>query len=204
MGEYLHEFGYYFSADNTRNQYGLLTTYSSLNTDFDAYIASNPLHDPFSGDAIWGSLEGVRSGNFNFALGGTYIVDAMAFWNLFDSDSAIRRFNLLLADNPSFDHATTVGTFTALNSLGSSNGITTTAAQIFSFSRMSASFVRIQILDTWSSSSFFAGFSEAAFRVSEVPEPATFVLIAIGLSCIMGWRFTVGRALANGWASIPS
>jgi hypothetical protein len=174
--------GELFPASHTRDQSGLSIGYTSGVTDFDTYITSGPTAFHDFGDSVWSPPSGVRSGNFDFALGGTYLVSAMAFWNAIGDPSSVRQFSLLLDDNASFSSPDNVGTFTASNSLGTGQN---TAAEVFNFADTSASFVRLQILNTWSDSSFSTVFNEAAFRVSAVPEPTTSALFCVGIAAFL-------------------
>lgn len=175
------DMGQLFPANNTRNQSGLSTGYTSLVTDFDSYIATNPKASA-GPTTVWASTQAVRSGNFDFALGGTYSLSAMAIWNAFQDPSSIRQFTLLLDDNSSFTSPDNMGTFTASNSLGSGGD---TYAQVFTFPQTSASFARLQILNTWSGSSYSTAVNEVAFGVYPVavPEPSTCVMALAGLAC---------------------
>ena len=173
----LTDMGEVFAASRTRNQSGLAVGFTSLSTDFDTYIASNRTAFHGGGSNIWGSTLGIRMGNFDFSLGGTYLVTAMAFWNLIGDPSAVRQFTLLLDDNPSFSSPVVFGTFTASNTLGTGAN---TAAQVFTIPETSASFIRLQIMNTWSENSPHTVFNEAAFRVTPVPEPASSALLLFG------------------------
>ncbi len=65
--------------DNTRNQSGLSTGYTSQVTDFDTYIASNPTHQSIVSAYRWFSAS--TTGNFDFDLGGTFTIQSFALWN---------------------------------------------------------------------------------------------------------------------------
>lgn len=173
----LTDMGEVFAASRTRNQSGLSAGFTSNVTDFETYIAANRTATHGNGLNLWGSTLGIRSGNFDFALGGTYLVTAMAFWNLIGDPSAVREFTLLLDDNPSFSSPDVIGTFTASNTLGTGSN---TAAQVFTIPATAASFVRLQILNTWSVDSSHTAFNEAAFRVAPVPEPSSAMLLLFG------------------------
>jgi len=169
-----------FSAGHTIDQSGLSTGYTSGVTDFNTYITSGPTAFHGFGANVWAAAEGIRSGNFDFGLGGTYPIDAMAFWNAFNDPSAVRQFNILVDDNTAFSSPVDLGTFTASNTLGTGGN---TAAEVFTFAATSASFVRLRILNTWSGSSYSIVSNEAAFRASSVPEPSTLISAGIaGLS----------------------
>ncbi|MEK7953278.1 hypothetical protein [Luteolibacter soli] len=163
------DMGALFPAVNTINQSGLSTGYTSLATDFDAYIASAPTAVTGFGAALWGAA-GVHSGNFDFFLGDTYTVGGMAVWAVQDDPSAIRQVTIMLDDNALFSSPDYTGTFTFSNSLGDGGG--NTGAQVISFSPTTASYVRFMILNTWGADSFGTTLNEAAFSVEPVPEPA--------------------------------
>ena len=169
--------GELFLANRALNKSGLSRTYTSQVTDFDAYVASNPTAAHGNGTNIWGSALGVRSGNFDLNLGGTFRVSAMVFWNLLGDPSSVREFTLLADNDASFGSAVNLGTFTASNTLGSGSN---TGAQVFTFPETSAAFIRIQILNTWSAGSDHAVFNEVAFKAT-VPEPTIFWLLGLGL-----------------------
>src|SRR5262245_42064797 len=57
---------------NVRNQSRLSAGYTSLLTDFDAYIAGNPTRDSTPTANDWVSGSGTTTGFFNFGLGGTF------------------------------------------------------------------------------------------------------------------------------------
>jgi hypothetical protein len=186
--------GELFPAVRAINKSGLSVGYTSLVTDFDVYIAAGRTATHGSGTNIWGSTLGVRSGNFDLALGATYLVSSMAFWNLFDDPSSVREFTLLMDDNSAFSSPVNLGTFTASNSLGSGSN---TTAQVFTFPETAASFVRLQILNTWYASSSHTAFNEVAFKATPVPEPNVCLLLVVALLVI-----AVGRRRSSSQHSI--
>lgn len=169
-----------FSASHVIDQSDLYPTYISNVSDFDSYLALNPAAEHGFGNAIWGASAGVQSGNFDLDLGGSYTVNAMALWNLYDDPSAIRQFNILLDDNASFSSPLEFSGFTASNSLGRGIG---SFAQVFNFEPTVAHFVRLEILNTYPGS-FSAAFNEVMFGVSPIPEPETYALLLAGLGLI--------------------
>ena len=181
--------GEYFPIINIINQSGLSNGYTSLVTDFDSYIASNPTAFHGVGSNVWGAPSGVRAGFIDLDLGGSYVIDKLALWNLVDDPSAIQQFNLLVDDNSAFSSPANLGNFIASNSLGSRPD---TEAQVFGLAATTASFARLEILNTWSPSSFSVAFNEAAFGVTAVngpvPEPTTMLLVGSGLLGLWGAR----------------
>ena len=172
--------GELFLASRAINKSGLSRTYTSQVTDFDTYIATNPTAAHGNGTNIWGSALGVRSGNFDLNLGGTFRVSAMVLWNLLGDPSSIREFTLLADNDASFGSAVNLGTFTASNTLGAGAN---TGAQVFTFPETSAAFIRLQILNTWSAGSDHAAFNEVAFKAT-VPEPTISWLLGLSLPAI--------------------
>src|SRR5262249_47432571 len=92
----------------------------------------------------------------------------------------IRTFELLADDNAAFSSPTSLGIFTATNNTGPSNVV---PVNVFTFTKTSAAFVRMQIISTYGSNT--SGFGEAAF---EVPEPSS--LAAAALVLLLSTRCT--------------
>src|SRR5204862_488735 len=119
-----------------RNQSGLSIGYTSLVTDFDSYIASNPLHDSGPQPNRWTSNPLPASIDFN--LGGNFVIRAIAFWNQGVGIGSTRAFTLLAADNPTFTNATTLGNFNPV----AVGDVSMVAAQVFNFTPTAAQYVR--------------------------------------------------------------
>lgn len=65
----------------TYDQSGLLTNFVSGATDFESYIATNPMHTYlFSGNEWW-SNAGISSASVTYDLGGVLSVSKLALWN---------------------------------------------------------------------------------------------------------------------------
>ena len=172
--------GEFYPVSHLVDGSGLSSGYSSLVTDFDTYIATNPTHFHGFGANVWGAPAGVRSGFIDFNLGGSRTIESMAFWSAVSDPSAIKDFVLLADDSADFVGATTLGTFTASNTLGSGSQ---TAAQVFQFAATSASYIRMQVLNTQAASSYSTVMGEVAFEVvPSVPEPGMVALVGLGLA----------------------
>lgn len=161
-------------ADNVRNQNGLSPGYTSLATDFDAYIAANPPHDGTSASRRWVSSISVTTGNFDFDLGGTFRIKSFALWNMGDDlGFNVIDFDLLADDNPAFSSPASLGTFAADPNTGPFSAV---LPEAFTFAPAEASYVRMVINSNHGGAT--TSFGEAAFEV--VPEPASLLLIALG------------------------
>src|SRR5689334_7995051 len=93
-------FGTGHAASNAINQGGLSASYTSQVTDFDTYLAGNPTHNTINND--WISSVGALTGHFDFDLGGSFVIQSMALWNLGGNNgSNLRSFNLLASNDAS-------------------------------------------------------------------------------------------------------
>lgn len=169
------------SPDNTRNQSGLSAGYTSLVTDFDAYIASAPTHNSFLDVNLW--LASAESGNLDFDLGGTFTIESFALWNRGSSHSVnVRDFELLADDNAAFSSPTSLGAFVANSNTGPFFAV---LPEVFTFAPSSASFVRMRIVSTsFSAIGIVPLVGEVAFEAqpavtAAAPEPATLTMFGL-------------------------
>jgi hypothetical protein len=175
------------SPGNTRNQSGLSAGYTSGVTDFDTYIASNPTHDSVLGNASWFSSINTTTGNFDFALGSTFILQSFALWNIGGNVGVnVRGFELLADDNAAFSSPTSLGSFTANPNTGP---VFAVLPEVFTFAPTSAAFVRMRIISNNNDAPQTA-FGEAAFEVQSptaVPEPGSLTLLVAGGLGLLGY-----------------
>jgi len=166
------------TPDKTIDQSGLSTGYTSLATDFNTYIASGPTHNnlQFPNVAVWGSSMGTTTGNFDFALGGPFVVEAIALWNIGGDDPTnISFFRLLADDNAAFSSPTDLGSFMTDTNTGPVGSV---LPEVYTFTPTLASFVRMEIIRN-NNSQAFTSFGEAAFEVA-VPTPTSLpILLAV-------------------------
>lgn len=172
----------------TIDQAGLSAGYTSLVTDFDDYISTNPTHNLAPANN-WLGL--AATGNFDFNLGGSFTIQSFALWNWGeDDDFNVIGFTLLADDNAAFSSPTVLGNFTADPNTGS---ILAVLPEVFGFTPTEASFVRMQITSN-NGNPNSTGFGEAAFEVQStqaVPEPSSLAMFAVGgVVCLAGaaWR----------------
>ena len=165
------------SLADTWNQNGLDKKYISGVTDFNAYIATNPMHTLVFAGNEWFGNQFTSTAVVTYDLGVARDINALALWN--EESSGIGQLNLY----SSVDGVT----FSAL-SLGLmpfDNPLADYPAQVFNFSSTLFRYVRFDMSncpqpDPGAFASCAIG--EVAFRTaSTVPEPGTFALMLSGL-----------------------
>lgn len=169
------------SLANTWNQSGLLSNYVSGVTDFDTYIASNPMHTWIFSCCEWFSNENATSASVTYDLGLTQGINALALWNeessgiglldLYGSSDGINFFSLSLGLTP-FDNP---------------HGDFDYPAEVFSFSSANVRYIRFDMSNCPQPDSDFqaCAIGEVAFRTANVvPEPATYAMLLPGLIAV--------------------
>lgn len=79
----------------TFDQSGLISGYTSGVTDFDAYIATNPLHNTIFAGNEWFSNSDTTSASVTYDLGSVLNINKMALWN--EESSGIGLLDLLVS-----------------------------------------------------------------------------------------------------------
>jgi hypothetical protein len=166
--------------DDTFNHNGLITDFISGVTDFDEYLALNPIHVFEADGNEWFSELDVTSASVTYNLGAAKNIDKLALWN--EDASGIGALSLFTStDNV---------TFTLLTSVVPTDNTLSVdyPADVFSFGTVTAQYIRFDMSGCPQAPSILnaCAIGEVAFRevdaVSAVPEPGTVVLLGIGIA----------------------
>ena len=171
------------SINNTFNQSGLATGYTSGVTNFDAYLAGTPQHTLVFACCEWFSALGTSSASVTYDFGSALGLDALALWN--EESSGIGTLNLLWSlDGTSFS---SLGVFDPMdNPTGSGYG-----PQVFTFAPTDLRYVRFDMSDCPQNANDYqaCAIGEVAFRSTDavtpaVPEPGTWAMMLLGFGAI--------------------
>lgn len=171
------EFSSSFDIGNTIDQSGLFTGFTDGVTDFDVYLASNPLNSLSSLNDDWFSAAGDTAPTVVYDLGSAMTIDRFALWN--EESAGIGVFDLSVSlDNVAFTSVLTG--VTPFDNPGGSDY----PAEVFALGNQFARFIKLDIsgcpqpLGVGGDS---CGIGEVAFSRREVAEPATLTLFGLGL-----------------------
>ena len=166
------------SINDTFNQNGLLTTYTNGVTDFDTYVAGNPLHSLVFAGNEWFSDQ-VNAAVVTYNLGVAKTFDALALWN--EDFSGIGLLSLLTSTD-GINFSPLVAGLAPPDNLNDADY----GPDVFSFGAVTTQYVRFDMSRCPQEPAGFAGscaIGEVAFReTSQVPEPASLLLVGLGLA----------------------
>lgn len=161
----------------TFNQSGLYTSYTANVTNFDSYIAGNPLHTLTFSNNEWFGESGTSAATVTYDFGSVRSFDRFALWN--EESSGIGLLTIL----GSVDGITFSSILAGLTP--PDNPLADYPATVYSFAASSARYFRMEMsrCPQPNPGAFQAcAIGEVAFRSANVvPEPSTYVLMATGL-----------------------
>ena len=167
------------AIDSTIDHSGLSAGFTSGVTDFDSYIASNPVHEwIFTDGSEWFSEGGQTRGILVYDLGDTYAVNRLALWN--EEFSGIQTMHVETSTNAAFLTSVFVGDFNPTNTPFDQSY----PSEVFDLSDSIARYVRLTITGPQTPNrGTFLSMGEIAFDVqpTAVPEPATMSTVLLGL-----------------------
>lgn len=174
------------AIERTIDQSGLSAGFTSGVTDFNTYMATNPLH-VINFSQEWFAPSGTFVQTIDYDLGASYLVDRAAVWNE-ESWGASTVDIFTSADNITY---ASVGSFGLTNHL-----VASYPADILDLSDSTARYVRFVVTGTPGddgddSSNVSVSLGEVAFSVGgtqQVPEPASLALLGIGLAGLSAMR----------------
>lgn len=174
------------AISSTFDQYGLITDYVSGVTDFDAYIAENPLHVfDFSvvdaGETYyyeWFSNFGTTTATVSYDLGEVYDIHGMALWN--EDGNGIGKLNIL----GSLDGENWTSLGSSLSPTNHAQGVDY-GADVFSWGTTTARYVKLEASQCPSSSAWVGcSIGEVAFNATPVPEASSVAMAGLGLAVV--------------------
>lgn len=173
-------FGALYSINNTINHSGLSINFVSGVTDFDAYLALNPIHTLIA-DNEWFSAEGVTSATITYDLGSVRTVDRLALWNEEFSGFGTSRVSTSL-DNVGYSFLMNINPVDSPSQQDY-------GAQVFGLGALTTRYVRFEISGCPQPNGdprLLCGIGEVAFSTgaAAVPEPATATLTFLGLGAL--------------------
>lgn len=171
---------------STFDQYGLITDYTSGVTDFDTYIASNPLHvwDFSVVDAgttyyyEWFSNFGTSTATISYDLGETRFTQGMALWN--EDGNGIGKLNIL----GSVDGITWTALGSNLSPTNNAEGVDY-SANVFTWDAIATRYIKLEASQCPASGTWVGcSVGEVAFNVTDVPEPSSVAMAGLGLAVV--------------------
>ena len=171
------------SLTETFNQAGLLNGYTPGVTNFNSYLATNPLHSLVFSGFEWFSNQNSTTAEVTYSFGSAVRINKLALWN--EESSGIGTLGLSYSlDGVNF---TGIGSFNPTNNpIGSNYG-----ADIYTFGVINAQYVRFTMTDCPQEEAgrFPAcAIGEVAFRQvgAMVPEPGTWAMLILGMGFVGG------------------
>lgn len=164
---------------DTFNQNGLLSGYTAGVTDFDTYIATNPIHSLVFAGNEWFSNLGSASASVTYNLGSSKTFDALALWN--EDYAGIGS----LALSTSSDGVTFAPLVAGLLPLDNANDVNY-GPDVFLLGAVTAQYIRFDMTGCPQTPAGYdsCAIGEVAFREATgngVPEPGILMLTSLAL-----------------------
>lgn len=170
--------GTFYPADNLINQSGLSANYISGVTDFNAFTATTTVDSSIGVGGQAGIPQPSAPINFDIDMGSLVTIDAIALWTQGTGAASINTFDLIVSNASDFSAATTLGSFTMVNT------DLPALANIFTFTAIQTQFIRLSATSNLGYP-IATRFNEFAAR-SAVPLPAAVWLFGSGLLGLVG------------------
>ncbi|MCH8179603.1 MAG: PEP-CTERM sorting domain-containing protein [Proteobacteria bacterium] len=170
---------------DTYNLFGLFTDYVSGVTDYDAYFATNPLHDTAFEGQEWFSNPGTTSASVAYDLGSVQTIQGLAFWN--EDGTGVGQLNVLGSTDG-------ISWFNLLSNLTPTNNPfkVSYGADLYNWAPTALRYVRLDMSacpQDISDAYIGCAVGEVAFNAaSNIPEPSTFALSLLGLAATAALR----------------
>lgn len=169
---------------HTFDQSGLSVGYTSGVTNFDDYLALNPVHTAIFSGFEWFSQSGLNAASVTYDLGSVYSIYRLALWN--EESSGIGTLDLFGSMNGTDFFSLAAGLEPTDNPLDGPASEVFYGADVFSWASTDLRYVRFDMSDCpQDDPGTYVGcaIGEVAFGTgaSSVPEPASMALMATGL-----------------------
>ena len=162
------EFSNGYAITNAINGSGLSTGFTSGFTDFDAYLAGNPLHTNQSAFYEWFTPLNVTSSTVIFDLGVTGSINRIALWN--EEGSGVASLVVQTSNDAAFGSFTAAGSFIPINNPDGSMY----PAEVLALTASTGRYVRLFVTGPQANFTFNGiGLGEIAFDVGFAPAVGT-------------------------------
>lgn len=188
------EAGEAFAITNVIDQSGLSSGYESGVTDYDAFLAEDPLHSASGSYREWFSDLGANFARVTFDFGSVFKLSSLALWN--EDAGGIGNLKIYALDK----------LIAEVSPLDTTGGVRFYGAQRFDFSEVETQFLTFEMSGCPQGGGAYNGCSmgEVVFggaAAGAVPEPATWAMMILGffgLGAVMRRR----KPFAGAYASV--